>query len=119
MDSSRNSKSWLGIKRSHRRPNVLNAPSMAILRPVQADITTLTVDAVVNAAIPGREICIVIAVNARLRVTGHSLVSIGTLNETKFHPRELFRAAVALNAFGIILMHNHPSGDPAPRVMTT
>ena len=30
------------------------------------------------------------------------------------HPREVFRAAIAANAAGIILVHNHPSGDPTP-----
>ncbi len=39
---------------------------------------------------------------------------IGSLNEAVAHPREIFRAAVVASAYGIILMHNHPSGDPAP-----
>jgi len=64
--------------------------------------------------IPDREVCVSITVNTRLRPTGHSLVSIGTLNETVVAPRDLFRAAVALAAFGVILVHNHPSGDASP-----
>ena len=64
--------------------------------------------------ISDREVCVAIAVNGRLRATGHSLVSIGTLNETLVHPRDVFRAAVALNAYGVVLVHNHPSGDAAP-----
>jgi len=61
--------------------------------------------------IPDREICVAITLNTRLRVTGHSLVSIGTLNESIAHCRDTFRAAVALSAYAVVLMHNHPSGD--------
>ena len=65
--------------------------------------------------IPDREVCVAIMLNTRLRVTGHSLVSVGTLNESVVHARDVFRAAVAMNAYGIVvLMHNHPSGDPQP-----
>ena len=64
--------------------------------------------------IPDREVCVTITLNTRLRVTGHSLVSVGTLNESVVHSREVFRAAVAMNAYAVVLVHNHPSGDPAP-----
>lgn len=42
------------------------------------------------------------------------VISIGTLNETLVHPREVFYPAVRHKAFSIILAHNHPSGDPEP-----
>ena len=64
--------------------------------------------------IPDREICVVLMLNTRLRVTGHSLVSVGTLNESIVHCRDLFRSAVAMNAYAVVAMHNHPSGDSAP-----
>ena len=64
--------------------------------------------------ISDREVCVAITLNTRLRVTGHSLVSIGGLNESVVHSRDVFRAAVAMNAYAVVLMHNHPSGDPAP-----
>ena len=64
--------------------------------------------------IPDREVCVAITLNTRLRVTGHSLVSIGTLNEAVTHPRDVWRAAVALAAYGVVLGHNHPSGDAGP-----
>src|SRR5204863_938107 len=41
-------------------------------------------------------------------------ISLGSLNESIAHPREIFRPAIAYSAYGIILVHNHPSGDPAP-----
>jgi DNA repair protein RadC len=52
--------------------------------------------------------------NTRKRIRGHHIVSIGSLNETIAHPREVFRAAVIGAAHGVVLMHNHPSGDPSP-----
>jgi DNA repair protein RadC len=64
--------------------------------------------------IADREICVTLVLNTRRRITGQNLVSVGTLNESLVHPRDVFRAAVALNAHAVLLMHNHPSGDPNP-----
>lgn len=41
-------------------------------------------------------------------------VSVGSLNQSLVHPRELFKTALLSSAAGIILVHNHPSGDPSP-----
>jgi DNA repair protein RadC len=41
-------------------------------------------------------------------------VTRGTLTSSLVHPREVFRAAILAGAAGIILVHNHPSGDPTP-----
>ncbi len=41
-------------------------------------------------------------------------VSIGSLNQTVVHPREVFKTALLSSASAIILLHNHPSGDPTP-----
>ena len=38
----------------------------------------------------------------------------GSLNASIVHPREVFKAAILLNAASIVVAHNHPSGDPAP-----
>ena len=62
--------------------------------------------------IPDREVCVAIMLN--IRVTGHSLVSLGTLNESIVHSREVWRAACVYNAYGVVLAHCHPSGDPSP-----
>jgi DNA repair protein RadC len=43
-----------------------------------------------------------------------NLVSIGSLNSSIVHPREIFKVAILSNAASIIIFHNHPSGDPAP-----
>lgn len=63
---------------------------------------------------PECECFVVLLLNTKRRVKGHHLVSIGTVNTTLIHPREVFRAAIISSAASIILMHNHPSGDPAP-----
>ncbi len=61
-----------------------------------------------------KEMLVTVVVNTRLLPLGHHLVSLGSLNETVAHPREIFRPAVIAAAYGMILMHNHPSGDPSP-----
>jgi DNA repair protein RadC len=63
---------------------------------------------------PEREQCVSIMLNARLRAMCHFLVSAGSVNETIVHPREVYRAAVAMGAYAVVFMHNHPSGDPSP-----
>lgn len=63
---------------------------------------------------PDVESFVVLFVNSRRRVTGHQLVSTGTLDTLLVHPREVFKTAIVANAAGVILLHNHPSGDPTP-----
>ena len=53
-------------------------------------------------------------VDGRQRVMGEVLVSQGTLTASLVHPREVFRPAIRLSAAAIVLVHNHPSGDPSP-----
>jgi DNA repair protein RadC len=43
-----------------------------------------------------------------------TLVSVGTLDSSPAHPREVFREATAASAAAVVLFHNHPSGDPMP-----
>ena len=63
---------------------------------------------------PQVESFFVILLNTRQKVIGHHLVSLGTQDTILTHPRETFRAAVIGSASAIIMMHNHPSGDPSP-----
>lgn len=48
------------------------------------------------------------------RVVGARLISAGTLNECGVNIQEIFRAALVLNSAGVVIGHNHPSGDPEP-----
>ena len=52
--------------------------------------------------------------NTKSRLIGESEISKGTVNASLVSPRELFIEALQKNAVSIILLHNHPSGDPAP-----
>ncbi len=61
-----------------------------------------------------REHFIVLLLNARHEVTGRETVSVGSLNASIVHPREVFRPAVVSSAAAVLLVHNHPSGDPEP-----
>jgi DNA repair protein RadC len=63
---------------------------------------------------PECECFVVLFLNTRRRVRGHQLVSIGTMDTILIHPREVFRLAILANASAILLMHNHPSGEPSP-----
>ena len=55
-----------------------------------------------------------ISIDSRGSVIAQDLISIGTVNETVVHPREVFRQAVMRAAVSIILVHNHPSQDTSP-----
>lgn len=61
-----------------------------------------------------REVFGVLMLSTRNVVTGYNLVSVGTLNGTIVHAREVFKPAILASAAALILFHNHPSGDPAP-----
>jgi DNA repair protein RadC len=52
--------------------------------------------------------------NTRRRVKGHVLASIGTMDTLLIHPREVFRTTVIAAAAAVVLMYNHPSGEPEP-----
>ena len=48
------------------------------------------------------------------RLMGEDLLFRGTLNAAAVYPREVIKAALAKGAAGLVLLHNHPSGDPSP-----
>lgn len=65
----------------------------------------------------------VATLDAQHRLENDILVTRGILNSSLVHAREVFRQAIAENAYAVILIHNHPSGDPTPspedRLVTT
>jgi DNA repair protein RadC len=56
----------------------------------------------------------VLLLNTQHAVTRELVVTVGTLDTSVVHPREVFRAAILESAAAVILVHNHPSGDPTP-----
>ncbi len=63
---------------------------------------------------PMQEVFYVILLNQKNKPLGRIAITIGTVNSTLAHPREVFRPAILAGATAIICVHNHPSGDPAP-----
>lgn len=58
----------------------------------------------------------VILLNMKNQVLSIEDVSVGSLNSSIVHPREVFKTAIRRSSGSVILVHNHPSGDPAPSV---
>jgi DNA repair protein RadC len=56
----------------------------------------------------------ILLLNTRRRLIGVVKVSDGTLDTILVHPREVFKPAIAANAAAVVLLHNHPSGEPTP-----
>jgi DNA repair protein RadC len=60
------------------------------------------------------EVFAILCLNTKNKIVGVHTISIGSLNASIVHPREVFKAALLNNAASIILAHNHPSGHPEP-----
>ena len=61
-----------------------------------------------------REHLLLVCVDTKQQPTSISTISVGSLNSSVVHPREVFKAAILSNAHSICLAHNHPSGDTCP-----
>jgi len=62
---------------------------------------------------PVKEAFVVLVLNTRKRILGHNLVALGSLDTCPVTPLQVFRPAIVQAAASLILMHQHPSGDPA------
>lgn len=67
-----------------------------------------------NYAMCGKEHFVMITLNGGHEIIKIHLISVGTVNKTIIHPREVFREAIKENASSIVICHNHPSGNCAP-----
>ena len=61
-----------------------------------------------------REHFVVLLLDTQNQIIGIHTVSVGTLDASLVHPREVLKPAILANAASIVLAHNHPSGDPSP-----
>ncbi len=61
-----------------------------------------------------KECLMLIILDSKNRILSEELISLGTLNTSIADPREIFVSALKKNGASIILLHNHPSGDPTP-----
>ncbi|MEP7167728.1 MAG: DNA repair protein RadC [Candidatus Woesebacteria bacterium] len=93
--------------------------SLCELRQVQSESMNITQPSKVAAMMTAlttysQEHVVALYVNARYTLLEQKTISIGTVNSAEIHPREVFAPAIVSRACGIILVHNHPSGDPHP-----
>ena len=83
------------------RPKISNMEDVAkVVKPLIADTN--------------KEFFITLYLNTKNGILRQEVISIGSLNSNTVHPREVFRTACIVSASGIIVAHNHPSGDPMP-----
>ncbi len=61
-----------------------------------------------------KEKFIVVCLNSANKIIKHETISVGNLNSSIVHPREVFKVAIDNSSASIILIHNHPSGNPEP-----
>ena len=61
-----------------------------------------------------REYLLVISVDAKAKPVGIEMVSIGTISEIRVDTKDIFKHAILSNACGVIVIHNHPSGELEP-----
>lgn len=80
----------------------LNAPE-AVYDYMRADLEMLT-----------QEMFYALYLDTKGKLIKKERIFIGSLNSAVVHPREVFKFAVVLSAATIIIVHNHPSGDPTP-----
>jgi DNA repair protein RadC len=95
---------------SRRLDAVVNEKARPILRSPEE------VAAEVRSQLKGKkkEHFVVLCLDTRNRLINHKLVSMGSLDTSIVHPREVFNEAVTSCAASVIFAHNHPSGDPEP-----
>lgn len=86
------------------------APRQAVVRRA-ADVASLLHEDMRHHR---REHFRAVLLNTRRYVLAVETISVGGLDETVVHPREVFRTAIQRSASALILVHNHPSGDPTP-----
>ena len=61
-----------------------------------------------------RECCLVVCLTAKNEPVNIHTLSVGSLSSSIVHPREVFKVGILSNAYSIVLIHNHPSGDSTP-----
>jgi DNA repair protein RadC len=92
------------------RESMHDANGSAVRARTPADVAALCADLRQSA----QEAFIVIDLNAKNNVIDKRLVTLGLLDASLVHPREVFRGAIVNNAAAVVVVHNHPSGDPTP-----
>jgi len=111
-----------GLSRDCMKAKRVNIVSLKMVKEASVYYAARNVNTPVDAADVARsfiedadrEMLIVICLDTKNKLTAIQTVSVGTLNTSQVHPREIFKVALLANSAGIILAHNHTSGDPTP-----
>ena len=90
-----------------------NVPTLSYVIKTPEDVAAVGKDFMRIHEEP-EEYMYMICMNTKNKIIGVFEVSHGTVNSSLVNPREIFQKALLANAVSIILMHNHPSGDPKP-----
>jgi len=96
------------IELGHRIYKEVNVNNPKVTNPAHV------VDLVMDMQFLNKEHFRLISLNTKNHVVGIDEIFVGTLNSAIIHPREVFKKALEKNAASVILVHNHPSGDPEP-----
>lgn len=109
----------IGPAKASRLQAALELGRRSVARPVPPGAVVRSSRQVFDAYLPrlahlDREHMLALLLDTKHRVLKEVCVSVGCLDSTLVHPREVFRPAVAESAAAVVLVHNHPSGDPAP-----
>jgi len=92
-----------------RRTDKVMDSSLPVLKSM-SDVVAQTLD----IRDKKKEYLLALFLNARHQLIAKEIISIGTLTASLAHPREIFAPAIGKAAASVILVHNHPSGDPSP-----
>jgi len=92
-----------------RRPLDYIEPKQSVRNP--RDIVNLLMLRLQNLK---KEFLMGVYLDSKSRIIKYETISVGGLNTNTVHPREVFRTAISEAAAAVILVHNHPSGDPTP-----
>lgn len=92
---------------------VVNRPDLVSIIRSPEDVAIVGKDFIRIHEEP-EEYMYMLCLNNKNRITGIFEISHGNVNSSIVGPREVFQKALLANAVNIILMHNHPSGDPSP-----
>lgn len=100
---------FLSELRHRRTPSELVKESFPVIQSVNDIVSQVS-----EYRDKKKEYLLAFFLNARHQLIAKEIVSIGTLTASLAHPREIFSPAIGKAAAGVILCHNHPSGDPSP-----
>lgn len=108
----------VGLAKASRIVSALELARRVSLAP-QETITVSSPDAIYSYMLTRmksyqKEVFICLHLDSKNRIISEDVVSVGTLNRSLVHPREVFKKAVKNGAASILVVHNHPSGDPQP-----